>query len=91
MVVMEMPGVDRSDLDIKVEKDVLSVEGHINFESYESLKPVYTEYNVGHYSRSFSLSNEIDQDGIAAKITDGLLTLTLPKAKAASPRRIEIS
>lgn len=91
VVVMEMPGVNREDLDIKVEKHVLSVDGRIDFKRYEALRPVYTEYNVGHYSRSFSLSNEIDQDGIAAKITDGVLTLTLPKAKAVSPRRIEIS
>ncbi len=91
VVVMEMPGVDRSDLDIQVEKDVLSVDGRIDFKKYETLKPVYTEYNVGHYSRSFSLSNAIDQDGIGARMADGVLTLTLPKAKEASPRRIEIN
>ena len=89
-VVMEMPGVDRSDVAINVEKNVLSVEGRIQFSKYDNLKPVYTEYNIGHFSRSFTLSNQIDQHGIAAKVEDGVLTLTLPKAKEATARRIEI-
>ncbi len=90
MVVMEMPGVERSDVNIDVEKNVLSVAGRIQFSKYDDLKPVYTEYNIGHFSRSFVLSNEIDQHGITAKVDDGVLTLTLPKAKEATARRIEI-
>jgi len=89
-VVMEVPGVERKDIVINVEKDILSVEGRIDFTKYEGLKPLYTEYNVGHFSRSFSLSSEIDQGGISAKIEDGVLTLILPKAKEAQPRRIEV-
>jgi HSP20 family protein len=90
MVVMEMPGVERSDVNIHVEKNVLSVEGRIQFSKYDTLKPVYTEYNIGHFSRSFALSNEIDQQGITAKVDDGVLALTLPKVKEATARRIEI-
>lgn len=90
VVVMEIPGVERKDLDINVAKNVLSVEGRINFSKYDNLKPLYTEYNIGHFSRSFSLSSEIDQSGIGAKVDDGVLTLTLPKAKEAATRRIEV-
>ncbi len=90
VVVMEIPGVERKDVDINVEKNVLSIEGRINFSKYDDLKPVYTEYNVGHFSRSFSLSNEIDQGAISARVEDGVLTLTLPKAKEATMRRIEV-
>jgi HSP20 family molecular chaperone IbpA len=90
MVVMEIPSVEREDLDINVEKNVLSIEGRINFSKYDDLKPLYTEYNVGHFSRSFSLSNEIDQSGITARVEDGVLSLTLPKAKQAATRRIEV-
>jgi HSP20 family protein len=90
VVVMEMPGVARDDLDIRIEKDVLLVEGRIDFAKYANLKPVYTEYNVGHFTRSFSLSNEIDQGAIGARVVDGVLTLTLPKARQAEPRRIVI-
>jgi HSP20 family protein len=91
IVVMEIPGVARNDTDIHVDKNVLSVEAKINHSQYDGLAPVYTEYNIGHYSRSFTLSNEIDQDGISAKTEEGVLTLRLPKSKDAPPRRIEIS
>jgi HSP20 family protein len=90
-VVMEMPGVEKKDITVGLENDKLRVEGQIDFSKYEGLEPVYTEYNVGHYARAFTLSNKIDQEKISAKVEDGVLTLTLPKVKEAQPRRITIS
>jgi HSP20 family protein len=89
-VVMEMPGVEKSRLNVALENDVLKVDGQIDFTKYRDVEPVYAEYNVGHYARSFTLSNKIDQDKIGAQLEDGVLTLTLPKAKQARPRRISI-
>ena len=89
-VVLEMPGVEKKDIDVSLENDVLSVDGRIDFSKYRDIEPVYAEYNVGHYARSFSLSDRIDREKISANIEDGVLTLTLPKAKAAQPRRISI-
>ena len=89
-VVMEMPGVEKKDLNVALESDALRVDGQIDFSKYEGMEPVYTEYNVGHYTRSFTLSNKIDQERISAQLEDGVLTLTLPKAKEAQPRRISI-
>jgi HSP20 family protein len=89
-VVMEMPGVEKKDIDVALENDVLRVSGRIDFTKYEDMEPVYTEYNIGHYTRSFTLSNKIDQDKISAQVDDGVLTLTLPKAQEAQPRRISI-
>jgi HSP20 family molecular chaperone IbpA len=89
-LVMEVPGVEKKDVSVQLENDVLRVEGKIDFSKYEGLEPVYSEYNVGHYARSFSLSDKIDQEGISAELADGVLTLTLKKAKAALPRRIAI-
>ena len=89
-IVMEVPGVDKKDLTASVENDVLRVEGRIDFAKYEGMEPVYAEYNVGHYVRSFALSSKIAQDGIHADLRDGVLTLTLKKAKEAQPRQIPI-
>lgn len=89
-VVMEMPGVERKDVNVALENGVLRVDGRIDFAKYEGMEPVYTEYNVGHYTRSFTLSDKIDQEGISAQLDDGVLTLTLPKAKEAQPQRISI-
>ncbi|HXZ17387.1 MAG TPA: Hsp20/alpha crystallin family protein [Roseiarcus sp.] len=89
-VVMEMPGVEKKDLDVGLENDVLRVDGRIDFSKYKEMEPVYAEYNVGHYARSFALSDAIDQERISASLEDGVLTLTLPKAKRAEPRRIAI-
>jgi HSP20 family protein len=90
-VVLEMPGVDKSNVDISVEAGVLTIEGRLDFAKYEGMQPVYTEYNIGHYRRSFSLSNKIDQGKIGAEMKDGVLTITLPKAEEAKPRRISIN
>ena len=89
-VLMEMPGVEREGVNIALENDVLRVEGKIDFSKYEGMEPVYTEFNVGHYTRSFALSGKIDREGIGAQLEDGVLVLTLPKAKEAQPRRIAI-
>ena len=89
-VVLEMPGVDRNSIEASVENDVVTIEGRIDSTKYEGMRPVYTEYNVGHYARSFALSNAIDQERITANLEDGVLTLTLPKAKHAKPRKIPI-
>ncbi len=90
-VVMEMPGVDRKDVAIELKDDVLRIEGRIDFSKYEGMEPVYTEYNVGHWTRSFALSDKVDRERIAAQLEDGVLTLTLPKTAEAQPRRIAIA
>ena len=89
-VIMEIPGVEKKDVSIALEDDSLRVEGQIDFSKYQGMEPVYTEYNVGHYARGFSLSGKIDREGISAQLDDGVLTLTLPKAKESMPRRIAI-
>jgi len=90
-VVMEVPGADRDAVDVSVENDVLKVEAKIDPVKYEGMEPLYTEYNVGHFARSFTLSNKIDQQNISAQLQDGVLTLTLKKANEAIPRRIAVS
>jgi HSP20 family molecular chaperone IbpA len=90
-VILEMPGVEKSNVSVRVEEGLLRVEGRLDLTKYQGLQPLYTEYNVGHYSRSFQLSSKVDQAKIAAALNDGVLSLTLPKVQEAKPRVINIS
>ena len=90
-VVMEMPGVDKANVEINVENDILTIEGKIDFSKYDGLQPLYTEYNIGNFSRSFTLSSKIEQDAIKAELKDGVMTLVLPKSEKAKSRRIAVS
>ena len=79
VVVADMPGVDESSVDITLEKNVLTINGYVEPVQPENYSLAYAEYRVGDYERSFTLSNEIDQDNIEATLKDGVLTLTMPK------------
>jgi HSP20 family protein len=90
-VILEMPGVEKGNVSVRVEEGLLQVEGRLDLNKYQGLQPLHTEYNVGHYARSFQLSSKIDQTKIAAALNDGVLSLTLPKIQEAKPRVINIS
>jgi HSP20 family protein len=90
-LVLEVPGVSKDSVEVGVENNVLTISGRIDFSNYEGLQPLYTEYNIGHHSRSFRLSNEIEQQGITAELNDGVMTLVLPKAEKAKPRKIKVA
>src|ERR1700687_1160112 len=76
----DMPGVDEGSLDIKLADGVLSIEGSVSLQEYQDLTPIYTEYNIGNYARRFTVSSDIDAERIKARVTNGILTLALPKA-----------
>jgi len=90
-LIVEIPGVKKENVEVHVENDVLTIRGRIDFANYEGLQPVYTEYNVGDYARSFQLSSTVDQPKIKAELKDGVMTLVLPKAERAKPRKITIN
>jgi HSP20 family protein len=90
-VILEMPGVEKGNVNVRVEEGVLVVEGRLDLTKYRGLQPLYTEYNIGNYARSFRLSNAVDQGKIGAELKDGVLSLTLSKAEKAKPRTIQVS
>jgi HSP20 family protein len=82
-----VPGLKAEDLNIQVLEDVLRIEGE--FKAEESNYLVH-ELPTGSFSRTLRLPSVIDADHVEAKIADGVLTLTLPKAESARPKRINI-
>lgn len=90
-VVLEMPGVGKDDISVDLQNDKITIEGRLDFSKYKGYEPVYTEYNIGHYKRSFVLSSKIDRERISADLNDGILTVKLPKAEAVKPRKIAIN
>jgi len=90
VVVADMPGVTPESVDITLEQDVLTINGFVDEARPEGYALAYAEYAVGDYVRSFTLSNQIDQSKIEARMTDGVLRLHLPKAQPTT-RKIAIS
>ena len=89
-VLADLPGVEQEKLDINVEDRQLTFTGLVD-EAADGLHPVYTEYRVGGYTRTFRLGDTIDQAKISANLKDGVLTLVLPKAERLKPRRIAVN
>lgn len=90
-VFADMPGVKDKDVDITLEDDVLTLIGHQNDEAPDNMELLYRGYSPGIYRRAFTLGIAIDREKIDAKIKNGVLTLTLPKAEEAKPRKITVN
>ena len=88
----ELPGIDPKDVDLSLEKNVLTLKGQRLFE-HEDKKDNYhrVERSYGSFTRSFSLPTTIEEGKIRADYKDGVLTVSLPKTKQALPRQIKIA
>lgn len=89
-LAVEMPGVGPDDVEIELERRVLTIRGRGRVTSPEGYRLVYAEYGEGDYERAFTLSDEIDAQAIEASMQNGVLTLTLPRAEAAKPKQIKV-
>jgi HSP20 family protein len=82
-----VPGLKAEDLNIQVLDDVLRIEGEYKADENEY---VLRELPSGSFTRTLRLPSAIEADSVEAKINDGILTLTLPKAESARPKKIQI-
>jgi HSP20 family protein len=89
-LLADLPGVTAENLTIDLRENRLTLTGEVEpFEKADE-EDILIEYEIGKYYRQFSLSSLIDQSQIDAKLTDGVLRLTLPKVAEAKPRKIEV-
>lgn len=91
LVIADLPGVDEKTLDITLEKNLLTIFGRVEPMEHEKRRLAYSEYGIGDYQRTFTLSDEVDKSRIQATIKNGVLRLVLPKAEAAKARKITVS
>ena len=93
LVRAELPGVDRANIEITFEKNILTISGQKSAlidGKNEELRVFAAERVSGAFSRSLRMPEYIDGDRITAEHKDGLLTITIPKAEVAQPRKIEV-
>ena len=86
----DLPGLTKENLGIRVDANMLTIEGALTLGETNSVEPVYAEIHAAQYKRTFTLSRELDTAQIAASIKDGVLILHVPKLEQARPRRIEV-
>lgn len=88
IVVADIPGVGKEQLQLGIDRSVLTIEGNTSVGGEPNL---YREFGTAGYYRRFHLPDNLDLNQTAAELKDGVLTLTLPKAAEAKPRRIEVT
>ena len=88
LIKFDMPGVASENVNLTVEQGTLTVTG----QPYPEVEgtPVYRETRIGDYQRQFSLSEDVDPEGIHAEMKAGVLTVRIPKPEKAKPKRIAI-
>jgi HSP20 family protein len=90
ILLADMPGVDESSVDVTLEKNVLTIYGHVDLPQPAGYQLAYAEYGVGDYRRSFTISNQVDWERIEGIVKAGVLKLTLPKLGPAESKKIAI-
>ncbi len=86
----DLPGVSRDKLHLQVASGTLTIEAEADLAVPEGLTSSHTEVGLARYRRVFTLSQELDTEKVSAELAQGVLTLRIPKAAHAQPRRIEV-
>jgi len=91
ILIANLPGVERSNIQVKLDDKSLIIFGKINFEEEVNRKYILNEKEIGNYFRSFKISDSIDKEKINARYDNGQLIVTLPKHDKVKPRKIDIN
>ncbi|HMP76682.1 MAG TPA: Hsp20/alpha crystallin family protein [Kiritimatiellia bacterium] len=90
IVIMDLPGVRQDQVEVTLENRELTISARSALEEPSGHELIYREFGPAEYRRSFTLADEVDRNGISARIKNGVLRLALPKAAEAQPRRITV-
>jgi HSP20 family protein len=91
VVNFDLPGVDPASVDLTVEKNVLSVSAERRWDAAEDIQVVASERPQGTFNRQLFLGEGLDPEKVEASYENGVLTVTIPVAEQAKPRKVEIS
>ncbi|MBW3548096.1 MAG: Hsp20/alpha crystallin family protein [Actinobacteria bacterium] len=90
-VHFDLPGIDPSSIDLTVDKDVLTVSARRSWEPDESQEVLIAERPQGTFTRQLFLGDNLDAEHVEAGCDQGVLTVTIPVAESAKPRKVEIT
>jgi HSP20 family molecular chaperone IbpA len=90
VLMADLPGVTTDTLELQVQDNKLTIFGRVTPVVPAEARLLHREYERGDFLRSFILSDEVDYDGITAKLNNGVLEVNLPRMPRAEPRRIQV-
>lgn len=88
VLLADMPGVGPNDLEIRLEENILTIQGRAQHAIDK--EPIYREFELGNFFRQFELSDQVDQEKISARLRHGVLSMELPRAEKAKPKQIPV-
>lgn len=88
-VVADLPGVDKTDIDVRVDENILTIRG--KSKHIAPGDPISKEYSLLNFFRQFQLGEGVNQEKISADLKHGVLTLQLPKTEKVKPKMIKVS
>ena len=91
VAVVELPGMQKEDIEISLQEGALTISGERKQEMPEEEKAERSERYVGKFRRSISLPARVDASKVSATYKDGVLTVTLPKAEEAKPKKVQVN
>ena len=87
VLLAEMPGVEPDGLDVVAERETLVIRGRVK---HPEVTPDYQEFELADYRRVFSLTEDLDTEGIVARLRDGVLRVEIPKSPRVQPKKISV-